>query len=343
MKRGKYLIGAGMVVLLLALAAGFVLAQGPEPQDEMAPDEAAAVNAIVPIQGRLTDAGGSPLNGDHSIRARLYDADTGGTVLCEDTDTVTVEDGLFDMKMNWCSASDIDGKSLWLGIAVDGDPEMEPRQPIYPVPYAWSLRPGAIISDTSSSTVLTVSNYGSGTGLHASSESGVALRVAGTGVIQSTASTSIWIPGSAAVVRIGTSGLDILYHGDGIARLDATTDGTKQIVIPLSVPAVLYGQQVQVKGVTFRYKCAGASDSYIDQVKVYRHDGLGNSRTIFDATTDLLCGDATWHSMYYAPSTDNVLSSDDGILTFEVTASMNAAAGSEIWIAGVGVYLDHDG
>jgi len=55
-------------------------------------------------------------------------------------------DGLFNMSMDNCIASDIDGRQLYLGITVGADPEMPPRQAIYPVPYAGSLRPGANIS-----------------------------------------------------------------------------------------------------------------------------------------------------------------------------------------------------
>lgn len=51
---------------------------------------------------------------------------------------------------------------------------MTPRQPIYPVPYAWSLRPGVVISDTRSGSVLGVKNYGSGEGLTAYGSPGVA-------------------------------------------------------------------------------------------------------------------------------------------------------------------------
>jgi hypothetical protein len=89
-------------------------------------------------------------DGTYSITFRLYDAEVGGTLLCEDTHTPTVTKGLFTALMGYCTASDIDGRELWLGIQVEGDEEMTPRQRIGPVPYARSLRPGAVISDTTS-------------------------------------------------------------------------------------------------------------------------------------------------------------------------------------------------
>ncbi|MFQ6099797.1 MAG: hypothetical protein ACE5OS_00980 [Anaerolineae bacterium] len=93
------------VVLLLAglWVVEAVLSQGPDEEDGIAEgNEAGAadsiVSSIVPIQGRLTDDSGNPLDGSYSVRARIYDVSTGGTALCEDTDTVTVDNGLFKMK-----------------------------------------------------------------------------------------------------------------------------------------------------------------------------------------------------------------------------------------------------
>jgi hypothetical protein len=156
-------IGILIAVLLLVLAGVAIQAQRPQPPDEdHSVDETDAVGAVVPLQGRLTDASGNPLNGYYSVRARLYDASTGGTAFCSDTDTVLVDNGLFNMYLDGsdgCSASDIDGKQLYLGITVGSDPEMTPRQGIYPVPYARSLRPGAIISGTISGAIMHIENW----------------------------------------------------------------------------------------------------------------------------------------------------------------------------------------
>ncbi|MFQ6100813.1 MAG: hypothetical protein ACE5OS_06210 [Anaerolineae bacterium] len=167
MKHKQILVGTLVLGLLLALAVGMSQAQGPEPpEDEVgvmgAVGAAAAVGSRIPIQGRLTDAGGNPLNGTYSMRFRLYDAATGGTALCEDTNSVEVENGLFYSEI-WgnCGSDDMNGRQLYLGIKVGTDPEMTDRQAIYPVPYAFSLRPGAIISDTRD-VVLKVQSTGTG-------------------------------------------------------------------------------------------------------------------------------------------------------------------------------------
>lgn len=163
--------GALTVLVMLALLTGLTYAQGPEPGAERAlPLAADAVGNYIPVQGRLTDAGGNPLNGNFSITFRLYEASSGGTVLCQDTNTVSVDNGLFSSEI-WgdCGADDVNGRQLYLGIEVGSDGEMTPRQPIYAVPYAWSLRPGAVISSSlSSNAVVHIENWATtGRGLRA--------------------------------------------------------------------------------------------------------------------------------------------------------------------------------
>jgi hypothetical protein len=171
MNTKKWLIAGGVTTLVLlatlALATGLTRAQEPEPRaernGESGAEEAAAVDNVIPIQGRLTDASGNPIDGDRTIIFTLYDQSTGGTALCQDEDSVHVDNGLFTGFIDYCTSSDIDGKRLYLGIQVAGDEEMTPRREIYPVPYAFSLLPGAVISDTHDGT-LTVRSTGSGDG-----------------------------------------------------------------------------------------------------------------------------------------------------------------------------------
>jgi hypothetical protein len=153
MKGQRMLIGLLVMGLILSLAAGMAQAQGPEPEGSPPGEiEAEAVTyAIVPIQGRLTDDSGNPLNGTYNITFSIYDVFAGGTALCSDTDSVAVADGLFNGAMDFCTSDDIDGRQLWLGVKVGSDVEMTPRRGLYAVPYAWSLRPGAQIVNTSTS------------------------------------------------------------------------------------------------------------------------------------------------------------------------------------------------
>ena len=120
---------------------------------------AANVQNYIPVQGKLTDAAGNPLDGNFSIAFRLYDVPSGGTALCLDTNSVNVTKGLFNSEI-WGNCQDsITGQQLYLGIEVAGNGEMTPRQAIYAVPYAWSLRPNAsIVGTVSSDAILHIEN-----------------------------------------------------------------------------------------------------------------------------------------------------------------------------------------
>ncbi len=160
-----------MAVLMLALTVGLTLAQGPD-QPQGPTGTTTVVPGAIPVQGRLSNTSGAPLNGTYTMTFRLYDVDTGGTALCSDTNSVVVQNGLFNSYLDNCY-NDVWGQKLWFGVQVSGDLEMTPRQVIYPVPYALSLMPKAEISGTvgSNDAILDLDNYGSpGKGLRAEAQ-----------------------------------------------------------------------------------------------------------------------------------------------------------------------------
>ena len=152
-----------LVLVALLIQPGF--AQDPQPSEGLQPENEAEVSGdvspFIPIQGRLTNSSGSPLNGNYTMTFSLYTDSSGGTAKCSNTQTVTVTNGLFSTRIANCTSATLNGQLLFLGIKVGDDPEMTPRQPIYAIPYAWSLRPGAVISSTLD-TVLTVRSTGTG-------------------------------------------------------------------------------------------------------------------------------------------------------------------------------------
>jgi len=176
MKRQRFFIGILVALLSMTLTAGLSQAQAPPPEGEVQPEGEvgiAAVGSYIPIQGRLTDASGNPLNGTfNNISLSIYTTGTGGSSLCQVTPSnLQVSNGLFSTSIP-CSSSVVNGQQLYLGVQVGTDTEMSPRQLIYPVPYAFSLKPGANIIDNSSGTLLVVQNNGSGTGVYGYSLSG---------------------------------------------------------------------------------------------------------------------------------------------------------------------------
>jgi hypothetical protein len=128
------------------------------------------VSPVLNYQGRLTDpTSGEPVaDGSYTMVLRLYDVASGGTSLWAETKDVEVQGGIFSTALGDTKALDqsmFDGQTLWLGIKVGTDGEATPRQRLVPVAYALSLAPGALISTTSGSPALAVSNAGSGEAL----------------------------------------------------------------------------------------------------------------------------------------------------------------------------------
>jgi hypothetical protein len=149
--------------LVLALSAGMAQAQGPDPEEGQPQGEnavAAILEDAIPIQGRLTDTSGLPLTGDHSVTFSVYNDPAAGILRCSTNyNPLPMNSGLFNVTVTGCTDSEISGEQLYLGIQVDADGEMTPRQPIYAVPYARSLRPGADIrGEVSSGSILALYN-----------------------------------------------------------------------------------------------------------------------------------------------------------------------------------------
>ncbi len=84
--------------------------------------------------GKLVNSSGMP------IKFAIYAAATGGAVLWSETQTATVENGLYSVQLgsqNALNSSIFDGATKYLGISAGSDPEMSPRVVLVTVPYAY--------------------------------------------------------------------------------------------------------------------------------------------------------------------------------------------------------------
>jgi hypothetical protein len=90
-------------------------------------------------QGVLELADGSPVaDGDYDLTFRLYDASSGGTVLWTETQTLPVEDGIFNALLGAVTPLTLPFDiSYWLGVQVENDPELTPRVALASAPYAF--------------------------------------------------------------------------------------------------------------------------------------------------------------------------------------------------------------
>ena len=125
MRRKTVLLVATVVVLLVgslagALLNGFVLGE---------PDGPASVPPLINYQGVLVDpATGNPVaDGEYEFVFSIYDTDSVGSPLWQETQPVTVQNGLFNVLLGSytaLNASLFDGSLRYLGIKVGEDEEM---------------------------------------------------------------------------------------------------------------------------------------------------------------------------------------------------------------------------
>src|ERR1700722_9525877 len=104
----------------------------------------AAVPTFLTEQGRLFDNMGNPSTGTVSLTFNAYTSATGGTSLWTEVQSIPLDSGYFSailgevtpLPAGFFEAQAAAGSTVYLGITVNTDAEMTPRQPIQSVPYA---------------------------------------------------------------------------------------------------------------------------------------------------------------------------------------------------------------
>ena len=104
-----------------------------------APTAQAQVPFLINYQGRLVD-GTNLVNGPVELVLRLYNGDLGGSPDYEDSNTVTVVDGLYatligDNTVSGSLADALDQKEVWIEVEVDGT-KLSPRERLVSVGYS---------------------------------------------------------------------------------------------------------------------------------------------------------------------------------------------------------------
>lgn len=103
----------------------------------------AEIPHLINYQGRLTDTGGVPLNGSYNLTFRIYDAETAGNLLWEETQTgVVINKGIFAVLLGSVTNLNLAfDKPYFLEIKV-GNEVMSPRQTITSAAYAMAAENG---------------------------------------------------------------------------------------------------------------------------------------------------------------------------------------------------------
>lgn len=103
---------------------------------------ASDVPQLIHYQAKLTDSGGTPLNGTFDITFRIYNVASGGTALwTEPRPGFSISSGNLNVLLGSVTTIPttlFDEPTRYLGIQIDTDPEMSPRQQI--VSNAYSFR-----------------------------------------------------------------------------------------------------------------------------------------------------------------------------------------------------------
>jgi hypothetical protein len=92
-------------------------------------------------QGKLTDSGGNALDGTHIMTFYIYDAETGGSSLWNETQSVDVLAGIYNVKLGAITPLDVSLftnehiYSLYLQVVVDGE-ALSPRQRLSSTAFA---------------------------------------------------------------------------------------------------------------------------------------------------------------------------------------------------------------
>lgn len=114
------------------------------PAPEVTAPRGASVAAVTPqvilYQGRLTEESGAPRGGPVSLIVALYPEATGGVPIWNEAHIgVPLTDGIFSVllgSVNTFPFNAFNSADRFLGLSVDGQPEMTPRLRLASVPYA---------------------------------------------------------------------------------------------------------------------------------------------------------------------------------------------------------------
>ena len=179
-----------------------------------------------------------------------------------------------------------------------------------------------------------------GTGVYGYSTSGTAVSAGGTGVIESTADSYIFISGNEFIKNVDTDSTRWDCLGNGSVKIwRGGTAGDKFIYIPVTLPGVLYGQNVKVEEITIYYKCQDGTKNYIGNTCLWKQT---SATGYVELVTDYTHRTSNTATSYTLPLTaNNTLSSDQGILSLHVRLDFVDDA-NYIQFGGARLRLGHD-
>jgi hypothetical protein len=181
---------------------------------------------------------------------------------------------------------------------------------------------------------------GSGVGLRVLSN-GVDLQAAGSGIIQSTANSYLWISGNSLQKGDSDDTTRFEYDQAGGYEVFSGADlNNKGVVLPVTIAGQLFGQNVTVTGLDLYYGIGG-DFANIDRVVMYRQNGVGAGEVILRDLDDLTCGAGEQCVKHWDLVQNNELSDNQGIVYIAFGLAFSDP-GSSVHIGGVRLTLEHD-
>lgn len=152
------LIVVSLVVAWLIQRGSDATARASGLANVVAASNVATIPTAFSYQGSLRLADGNLATGSYTITLKIYDAVTGGTALHSETfGNVVVRNGNFSVVVGDATPVNpavFDNANLYIGVTVAPDPEMLPRQRLYPVP--WAMQAGQAQTATTATTATTL-------------------------------------------------------------------------------------------------------------------------------------------------------------------------------------------
>jgi len=118
---------------------------------------AQSFNQQINYQGKLADnLGATVADGSYSMQFRLYTVASGGSNIWSETQSVTVQNGLFSVMLGTStSLSGVDfNQTLYLGVNIEADGEMTPRKILGAVPAAFEANNAQTLGGVASTSFL---------------------------------------------------------------------------------------------------------------------------------------------------------------------------------------------
>ncbi len=174
---------------------------------------------------------------------------------------------------------------------------------------------GAWINADGTDTALVVGNGGTGPIFKGFGSNGGddEFRITNSGAILSKADSFFFISGSALVKNVSTDTTRWDIQIGGAARVwGGTTTGSKIVYFPVTIPSVLYGQEVTVETITVYYKVSNAANGYITGTYLDKLTDVDTALSLISNTTDHVSTTASSYSIT-VPATNATLSSNEGL------------------------------